>query len=282
MSVAAGAPRRVFLSHTSELRRFPADRSYVGAMQDAVARAGHAVTDMAYFGARDSSPAQVCRDEVTGADVYVLIAGFRYGSPVRDEPQLSYTELEFEAATDAGIPRLVFLLEPDSAGSDELFVDPTHADRQERFRRRLRGSGLTTASVRSPQDLELAVFQALGNLGDPLVHRPRPGMVSVASPGRIGWLLAAVIAVAAAIGVVAWRWTAAPGIGIFAGGVVGVLGVAAVLGWRHTRRRAALSAARDQLTGLWDPLPTAMSAPAEPDLPRRRTLPHAPRSPMRP
>ena len=157
--------RRVFLSHTSELARFPEGRSFVTAAKDAVARAGYAVADMEYFTARGSPPAEYCREVVRGCDVYVGLIGLRYGSPVRDQPDVSYTELEFNVATQAVLPRLVFLLDENAVPpvlSDVLLeAESAFQARQAAFRQRLRGAGVTVRTVASPEQLELLLFQAL-------------------------------------------------------------------------------------------------------------------------
>jgi hypothetical protein len=161
-----GDPRRVFLSHTSELRAFPGERSFVAAAERAVARAGDAVLDMEYFPAGAVRPAGYCREQVRRAQVYVGIIGLRYGSAVPDEPGMSYTELEFAEAAALGLPRLVFLLEEKAAGpaGGLADTDPGLAARQRAFRERIRASGLMVQAVASPDQLELLLYQSLTEL----------------------------------------------------------------------------------------------------------------------
>ncbi len=178
---------RVFLSHTGELSRVPAERSWVQAAADAVGRMKFAAVDMAFFAVADAPPAEVCEREVAGCDVYVGIIGFRYGSPVRDRPEVSYTELEFDTATRLDKPRLMFLLDPDRVqGGYELFIDPSHGDRQEAFRRRILDSGLTAGMVASPADLETQLLHALAALA----LRPAASSGHAQSPdeAEIRWL----------------------------------------------------------------------------------------------
>jgi hypothetical protein len=101
---------QVFLSHTSDMAKSRAGRPFARAALDAVVRAGMTPVDMRFFAASDGSPAQYCRQRVRECEIYVAVVGFQYGSLVPGET-LSYTELEFQEAQDAGLPRLVFLLE---------------------------------------------------------------------------------------------------------------------------------------------------------------------------
>ena len=159
----------MFISHTSELRDFPAGMSYVTAVERAISAAGHVIVDMADFPAVDQAPARVCAERVRGCDVYVGVLGTRYGSPVRDRPEVSYTELEFDTATEAGLDRLVFLLDTEVADVGiplSRLIDREFAARQDAFRRRVRDSGLVSQSFTNPDALGRLVERSLRELAD--------------------------------------------------------------------------------------------------------------------
>ena len=154
--------RRVFISHTSEFTKYPEKKSFIDAAIAAVIRAKCLPCDMEYFTARDEKPAQYCIERVRECDVYVGVIGLRYGSPVRDRPEVSYTELEFEAASQVPTKtRLIFLLDPDSSVPVGRFMDMTYGDRQEQFRQRLNGAGVTCKPFCDVRELEMLIYQAL-------------------------------------------------------------------------------------------------------------------------
>jgi tetratricopeptide (TPR) repeat protein len=168
---------RVFLSHTSELRNFPAGgKSYVAEAERAISAAGHVIVDMADFPAADQPAAQVCAEKVRGCDVYLGVLGTRYGSTVRDKPEVSYTELEFDTATAAGLPRLVFVLDTTAADVGiplVQLIDHKFGDRQEVFRTRVQASGLVIQPFASPDQLGRLVERSLRELAA-ACDRPGP------------------------------------------------------------------------------------------------------------
>jgi tetratricopeptide (TPR) repeat protein len=180
------APLRVFLSHTSELREHPQDRSFVAAAERAVTKSGETVMNMAYFTGREDRPAAYCRTQVHSANVYVGLIGFRYGSPVKDQPDVSHTELEFAAATEQGLPRLIFLLDEDAVLPlpGKYLSDPRYDEQQRRFRARVAEAGVTVRRVGSPEQLEPLVFQALKELRQQTEQRIESGLEQQRQPER--------------------------------------------------------------------------------------------------
>jgi tetratricopeptide (TPR) repeat protein len=158
----------VFISHTSELRKFPKENSYVAAVERAVSAAGHVIVDMKDFPAADQTPAQLCADLVRGCDVYVGVLGTRYGSSVSDKPGVSYTELEFDTATEAGKPRLMFVLDTnaDNVGIPVSALFDEFGARQAAFRSRVQGSGLLVQSFTDPATLGQLVERSLRELAE--------------------------------------------------------------------------------------------------------------------
>lgn len=151
-------PRRIFVSYTDELREFPQGRSFAAAAEAAVTQAGYAVAARAYFTAREGKEADFRRDPMRRCDIYVGLIGLRYGPPTRDRPEVSYAELEFDIATETGLPRLVFLMDEDPAVLDR---DPGLQERQRAFRARVLESGVVAGTFSSPEQVELLLLQAL-------------------------------------------------------------------------------------------------------------------------
>jgi len=142
----------------------------VSAAEAAVKRAQLVPTDMGVFGAVDKAPSHVCRQMVERADVFVGIVGLRYGTPVRDRPEVSYSELEFEAATQHGIPRFMFLLDDQAVLPlpARQMIDDEYGRRQTAFRRHIEeAAGVTAVRITSPAELEIGLYDALARLAVP-------------------------------------------------------------------------------------------------------------------
>src|SRR5262249_50691519 len=92
--------------------------------------------------------------------------------------------LEFAAAGELGLPRLVFVLDENAVlPLPGVFLsDPVHGERQRAFRARVQDVGITVRPVDSPDRLEMLLFQALMILRQARGGRGR--VVRAGPPGR--------------------------------------------------------------------------------------------------
>jgi hypothetical protein len=114
---------------------------------------------MENFGAADAEPIEVCRRRVAECDVFVGLVGHLYGSRPEGS-ELSFTQMEYEAAKEASKPRLVFVAD-DSYLPAGLGQEPEGAlKRQCAFREQVKKERLAEF-FHDPKDLALSVVIAL-------------------------------------------------------------------------------------------------------------------------
>jgi formylglycine-generating enzyme required for sulfatase activity len=175
----ASAPaNRTFLSYSPELLSTPdRTRCYVKAAERAIAALGFVQAESEYPLAA-LKPAKASSDLIERCGLFVGLYGLGYSERVADRPELSTAELEFDLATERGLPRLIFVVEPDSLELElpaEAVVDAEDGKRQQAFLQRLEASGLMLHRFRDPAHLAELLVEALkpyGALADPDRLRP--------------------------------------------------------------------------------------------------------------
>jgi hypothetical protein len=133
-------------------------REHRAALDSALRRMGHDVIGMEHYVAEGSTPLERCLADVRSADVYIVVAAWRYGYVPRDPSAnphgRSITELEYEAAIESGKSVLAFLLDPTAPWSASFMdaLSETGGAEIVRFRSVLGGTHLV-GIFRSPDNL---------------------------------------------------------------------------------------------------------------------------------
>lgn len=147
-------------------------------MQDAIRQLGHIDISMEHFGARDERPHDECLRLINEeSDFFVGIYAHRYGSIPKGENK-SITEAEYEAATEAGLKRFIYMVD-ESVPWVPLFMDKGEAEVKLRaFKERLKADHMCSPFSNKDQ-LATQVVADLGRefLVNGLRHIPQaPGI----------------------------------------------------------------------------------------------------------
>lgn len=96
--------KRVFISST-----FKDLSAFRQTVIEAVRQLGAVDVSMEHFGARDERPKDECLTLIGESDVFVGIYAYRYGY-IPEGDSISILEAEYDAATSAGLPRLIYIV----------------------------------------------------------------------------------------------------------------------------------------------------------------------------
>ena len=128
---------------------------------------------MEYFPAGNASPFDYIKQQIDGADYYVLIVAGKYGS-INDETGISYTEMEFDYAVSKGVPVAVLLYKDlNQLRGSQLETTDERRNKLEAFRKKVQ-QGRMAAFWENEIDLKLKVKEAIDNL---IKNSPRTGWI---------------------------------------------------------------------------------------------------------
>ena len=116
-----------------------------------------------------ANPAQLSRELVDQADVYVLILGFRYGEVAVGQDK-SFTHLELDRANERGIPKLVLFMADDHPLTKADVETGPGAERVYELREQVRHEHAVNF-FSSPEQLRALLIDGLSNMRSRL--RPR-------------------------------------------------------------------------------------------------------------
>ena len=122
---------------------------------------GYHCVRMEDFGARDAASADLCREKVLSCDIFVGLVGPRYGSSPAGI-NTSFTELEYDAAVEKGMPRLLFVTSEDFPVPSNIREDENAHKRAVLFKNRVLEHRVVDF-FKSSEELATKVLRALHN-----------------------------------------------------------------------------------------------------------------------
>lgn len=159
---------QIFVSSTFEDLRM--ERQEVMA---AVVSTGNVPIGMEYFPAGNASPFDYIKQQIDGADYYILIVAGKYGS-INEETGVSYTEMEFDYAISKSVPVAVLLYKNiNQLKGEQLENTDKRRGMLEAFRKKV-CQGRMAAFWEDEKDLKLKVKEAIDNL---IKNSPRIGWI---------------------------------------------------------------------------------------------------------